>query len=218
MSIWRWSLRRGWAVAVVGLLVVVFAVAGVGGHRGAGDGRQPAEPVPAEQAYAHDRAGGGRDLLAVHMNSKRGAAMDTAVREQVLQLGIEESKWLLLGIPEPQQAAAIDWPRLGRTLSNLDGVDVIADCGAVSSVSAPRQVWAAADLVVLLLRSTAASVRAAQLVIPRLRTDLNELGMGADRLAAVVIGPGRPYSLGEVKAALRPRECRRRGRRSPSFR
>ena len=25
MSIWRWSLRRGWAVAVVGLLVVVFA-------------------------------------------------------------------------------------------------------------------------------------------------------------------------------------------------
>ncbi|MBV6524967.1 hypothetical protein HT664_09645, partial [Ursidibacter maritimus] len=50
--------------------------------------------------YAHDRAGGGRDLLAVHMNSKRGAAMDTAVREQVLQLGIDESKWLLLGIPE----------------------------------------------------------------------------------------------------------------------
>jgi len=154
--------------------------------------------------YAHDRAGGGRDLLAVHMNSKRGAAMDTAVREQVLQLGIEESKWLLLGIPEPQQAAAIDWTRLGRTLSSLDGVDVIADCGAVSSVSAPRPVWAAADLVLLLLRSTAASVRAAQLVIPRLRTDLNELGMGADRLAAVVIGPGRPYSLGEVKAALRP--------------
>ena len=68
----------------------------------------------------------------------------------------------------------------------------------------PRQVWAAADLVVLLLRSTAASVRAAQLAIPRLRADLNELGMGADRLAAVVIGPGRPYSLGEVKAALRP--------------
>ena len=28
--------------------------------------------------------------------------------------------------------------------------------------------------------------------------------MGADRLAAVVIGPGRPYSLAEVKAALRP--------------
>jgi hypothetical protein len=83
-------------------------------------------------------------------------------------------------------------------------VDVIADCGAVSSVSAPRPVWAAADLVVLVLRSTAASVRAAQLVIPRLRTDLNELGMGADRLAAVVVGPGRPYSLGEVKAALRP--------------
>ena len=67
------------------------------------------------------------------MNSKRGAAMDTAVREQVLQLGIDENKWLLLGIPEPQQAAAIDWPRLGRTLSNLGGVDVIADCGAVSS-------------------------------------------------------------------------------------
>jgi hypothetical protein len=154
--------------------------------------------------YAHDRAGGGRDLLAVHMNSKRGAAMDAAVREQVLQLGIDESKWLLLGIPEPQQAAAIDWPRLGRTLSNLGGVDVIADCGAVSSMSAPRQVWAAADLVVLLLRSTAASVRSAQLAIPRLRADLNELGMGADRLAAVVVGPGRPYSLGEVKAALRP--------------
>ena len=154
--------------------------------------------------YAHDRAGGGRDLLAVHMNSKRGAAMDTAVREQVLQLGVEDSRWLLLGVPEPQQAAAIDWPRLGRTLSSLDGVDVIADCGAVSSVSAPRPVWAAADLVLLLLRSTATSVRAAQLVIPRLRTDLNELGMGADRLAAVVIGPGRPYSLGEVKAALRP--------------
>ena len=154
--------------------------------------------------YAHDRAGGGRDLLAVHMNSKRGAAMDAAVREQVLQLGVEESRWLLLGVPEPQQAAAIDWPRLARTLATLDGVDVIADCGAIWSVSAPRQVWAAADLVVLVLRATAAGVRSAQLAIPRLRADLTELGMGADRLAAVVIGPGRPYSLAEVKAALRP--------------
>ena len=154
--------------------------------------------------YAHDRAGAGRDLLAVHMNSKRGAAMDAAVREQVLQLGVEESRWLLLGVPEPQQAAAIDWPRLARTLATLDGVDVIADCGAIWSVSAPRQVWAAADLVVLVLRATAAGVRSAQLAIPRLHADLTELGMGADRLAAVVIGPGRPYSLAEVKAALRP--------------
>jgi hypothetical protein len=154
--------------------------------------------------YAHDRAGGGRDLLAVHMNSKRGAAMDAAVREQVLQLGLEESRWLLLGVPEPQQAAAVDWPRLARTLATWDGVDVIADCGAIWSVSAPRQVWAAADLVVLVLRATAAGVRSAQLAIPRLHADLTELGMGADRLAAVVIGPGRPYSLAEVKAALRP--------------
>ena len=203
---WRWPPRRGgspscWSPGADGMLIATVSAKGAPGVSVASLAWTLAWPRPVllaeceprgsdfQVGYAHDRAGAGRDLLAVHMNSKRGAAMDTAVREQVLQLDIEKSKWLLLGIPEPQQAAAIDWARLARTLSNLNGVDVIADCGAASSVSAPRQVWAAADLVVLLLRSTAASVRAAQLAIPRLRTDLNELGMGADRLAAVVIGP-----------------------------
>ena len=62
--------------------------------------------------YAHDRAGGGRDLLAVHMNSKRGAAMDTAVREQVLQLGDRREQVVAAGNP---RAAAGGRDRLAPT-------------------------------------------------------------------------------------------------------
>jgi len=152
--------------------------------------------------YAHSQAGQGRDLLAVHMATQRGAAMSTALRDQVLQLGTD--RWLLAGVPEPQQAERLDWTRLGRTLSTLE-IDVIADCGAVSAISAPRQVWSAADLVLLATRSTASAVRAAQLAIPRLRSDLNELGMGSDRLGVALIDAGHPYSKAEIAAALSPK-------------
>src|SRR5664279_434880 len=163
---WRWPPRRAgrpssWCRGVDGVMLIATVSAkgapGVSVASLAWTLQWPRPVLLAEceprgsdfqVGYAHDRAGGGRDLLAVHMNSQRGAAMDAAVREQVLRLGVEESRWLLLGVPEPQQAAAVDWPRLARTLATWDGVDVIADCG--------------------------------------------------------VIGPGRPYSLAEVKTALRP--------------
>lgn len=148
--------------------------------------------------YAQSSAGAGRDLLSVHMASKRGAPMDLAVRDNAFQLGPQS--WLLLGVPEPQQATAVDWHRLSSTLSRL-GLDVIADCGSVSTATAPRPVWAAADLTVMVVRPTAIGVRAAQLALPRLRRDLTDLGKGADRLVAVVVESG-PYSVAEVREAL----------------
>lgn len=154
--------------------------------------------------WAHSQAGQGRDLLSAYVASRRATPMDVAIRDQAVALS--EDRWLLAGFPEPQQAAAMDWTRLARACSGMQGLDVIADCGAVTAVNAPRQMWSAADLVVLVVRATAPGVRAAQLVLPRLRSDLAELGLGADRLGVVVVGAGRPYSVGEVQDALNPKD------------
>lgn len=152
--------------------------------------------------YAHRYAGVAppRNLLAVHTAASRGTAMTTAVRDNVLSIG--ENRWLLAGFPEPRQAAAFDWSRLARALAGPVGIDTIVDCGAVTAEGGPRALWSVADLLVLVVRATAPGVRAAELVIPRLRQDLADLGMGEDRLAVAVAGAGNPYSTREVLDAL----------------
>lgn len=150
--------------------------------------------------YAHQHAGAGHDLLSVHMAATRGVAMDQAIRDRVLQ--IADQRWLLLGVPEPQQAGPIDWPRVARAAASMPDVDVIADCGAITSAHRSSDMCAAADLVLLVVRATAAGVRAAQLSLPTLRADLRRGGMGDDRLALLVVGAGRPYSSAEVAQAM----------------
>lgn len=152
--------------------------------------------------YAHTHAGAGRDLLAVHMAASRGGAMDQAVRDRVLE--IADQRWLLLGLPEPQQAAALDWPRFARACATMTDVDVIADCGALTSAGAPTTMWATADIVLLVVRATARGVRAAQLALPKLRDDLSRLGLGDDRLGLLIVGAGRPYGSSEIGKALTP--------------
>ena len=152
--------------------------------------------------YAHRYAGltPARTLLSVHAAASRATPMTTAIRDNVLSVG--ENRWLLAGFPEPRQAAAFDWARFARAVAGPIGIDAIADCGAVTATGGPRALWSVGDLLVLVVRATAPGVRAAELVIPRLRADLAELGMGEDRLAVAIAGAGEPYSTREVMDAL----------------
>ena len=149
-------------------------------------------------SYGQGRDLEGRGLLSLHV-AARHQPMASAVWSQVVTLA--PTCWLLPGLDESRHAGTMDWAGLARALGGLD-VDVIADCGALPAVKPPADVWTTADLAVLVLRPTLPAVHSAQGVAETVRSDLMNSGLGADRLVSVIVGPGRPYSVGEVTAAM----------------
>lgn len=153
--------------------------------------------------YGQGQDAQGRGLLGIQVASRR-EPWTTALWANVIALGSSDTaarRWVVPGLDRAQQAASMDWAGLARGLVGLD-VDVIADCGSVRAVQAPSAVWAAADCAVMVLRPTLAGVHAALHSSEVVRSDLRATGLGVERFASVVIGPGRPYSSGDVEQAL----------------
>lgn len=107
------------------------------------------------------------------------------------------------GIQSPAQAASLTglWPDLLPVLDALDdaGIDTIIDAGRISAQHAPTAAIAAADLAILVTRSTLpalAAVRAWQPTIQSLLTDLTGFGLA-------VVGPGRPNPTDEIKRVFK---------------
>lgn len=144
----------------------------------------------------------GRGLLGFEVSSRRMDPLE-ALSQQVVQL---DQQWpdtfVLPGLDDARQAATIDWNGLAALLASQDQWDVIADCGTVPGVRAPSAIWSAADLTVLVTRATMAAAHFAESSAQVLRGDLQAHGLGIDRLVSIVVGAGRPYSLGEMEAFL----------------
>ena len=109
---------------------------------------------------------------------------------------------MLPGVEEPRHSGTVEWSSVARALASLKDVDVIADCGAVPAAKPPTPLLSSSDLVVLVTRATLRSTHATQGVTGLLRSDLMNSGLGADRLVSIVVGPGHPYPLADVTAAL----------------
>lgn len=149
--------------------------------------------------YGQGRHADGRGLLNLQIAARR-ETMTSALWSTTVELG--ESRWALPGLEEPKQAGSVEWASLARALTAQVEVDVIADCGVVPALRAPSPVWAAADMVVLVMGSSLRGTRAAGNAAGLLRSELMSTGLGADRLVSSVVGPGRPYPLGDVRAAM----------------
>lgn len=114
------------------------------------------------------------------------------------------SRVLLAGVSDPAQAASVApvWDRLALHFARLgradSGTDVIIDCGRLTSNYPPLPLLAAADCVLLVVRTTLRSASSAKPAIDLMR---HGLGSRADRLGLVVVEGGE-YPAGDVAKAL----------------
>lgn len=151
--------------------------------------------------FGQGRFAAGRGLLNLWVAARGAASMSDALWSATVELG--ENRWALSGLDESRQSGSVAWSVLARALTQVpDGIDVIADCGVAPALRAPSAVWSAADLVVLATRSSLRATHSAINAGTLLRAELTSSGFGPDRLGAVVIGAGRPYPMGQVRAAL----------------
>lgn len=146
----------------------------------------------------------GRGLLGWHVAARRIGAADAFWANAVRLQG---ECWLVPGVDTPVQAASIDYAALASTLAGL-GVDVLVDAGRIPGPTGIGPLVAAADKTVVVLRSTLASVHVAQAAESHIAdlagsASVGAIGVEADSLVSVVVGAGRPYPLGDVRAAMR---------------
>ena len=165
------------------------------------------EADPAGGAIRHGYGQGadlsGRGLLGWHVAARRIGARE-AIWANTVRL--QDECWLVPGVDAPAQAASIDYAALAATLTGI-GVDVLVDAGRIPGPTGIGPLVAAADKTVVVLRSTLASVHAAQAAANHIAdltgsTSVGAIRVEADSLVSVVVGAGRPYPLGDVRAAM----------------
>lgn len=95
------------------------------------------------------------------------------------------------------------WEPLLAAFKALDGTgqDVIVDVGRLGLTGSPMPLLHGANLALVVCRPDLVSLSALRSWLATLHTELEEVG-AASSLAVVLVGPGRPYSEGEVVKVL----------------
>ncbi|MGV8848179.1 MAG: hypothetical protein ACOH16_01415 [Propionibacteriaceae bacterium] len=95
------------------------------------------------------------------------------------------------------------WPGLAIELRALEqnGQDVIVDVGRLGMVHSATALIAAADLALLVTRSSLPALAAARQWAADLAAGSGD-GTGAAAVATLLVGPGRPYAASEVSRVL----------------
>ncbi len=142
-------------------------------------------------------AGGGVLGLA----AERGTSGDAVLRHAV-SLDPGETRLVLTGVAEPAQARPLSstWTGLVEVARDIgaNGLDVVVDAGRLGHRWEPTQLIDAADVAVVVTRSSLAGVTAARAALRSLREGR---GPGA-HVTVLVVGPSDPYSVAEVATAL----------------
>lgn len=99
----------------------------------------------------------------------------------------------LPGFPHPGMVGLFGtaWPDLAAALSAREG-DVLVDAGRIGPEGLPAALVAAADLVLVVTRTSLVSLAGVRLYLPALADQASET-------ALLLIGSGQPYSRGEVQ-------------------
>lgn len=155
----------------------------------------------------------GRGVLALTLDARR-SSMRELVWLQVLPLTGAKQAWLLPGVSSPKQVRSVDWPEVAAILPglqhHLQPVDALVDLGRLRPESeatrpdspGPEPLLRTAELVVIALGGSLASVRAGQLRVEQLQALMADRLAGASRLVGLLIGGPRPYGEGEIARAL----------------
>ena len=108
------------------------------------------------------------------------------------------------GLTNSAQAQSMSpvWPALAPLLGELNdrGTDVIIDAGRLSAAGSPLPLLRAADVVLLVTRTTLPAVAATRAAASVLAEDLEANGRGAATLELLLVGEGQPYTGKEISS------------------
>lgn len=165
--------------------------------------REPAQAVQA--GYLRGMDHGGRGLMTLAHLHREGNPLAPELWRQTLPLTEDGDiqRRYLPGFTSPGASRLFEhvWPALGEAFEVLDpqGVDVLVDAGRLSTSGLPLGLLSAADAVLLTVRSSLRSLAGARIHLHTLTDQLAALPRQAT-LGLVIVGPGRPYSAGEIAA------------------
>ncbi|USQ77781.1 hypothetical protein [Ornithinimicrobium cryptoxanthini] len=140
------------------------------------------------------------ELWAAHQQGKLRAVLPTVT------MSLPDSQvGLLPGTRAHSQAGSLAglWEPLLAALKALDGTgqDAIVDVGRLGLAGSPTPLLYGADLALAVCRTDLVSLSALRSWLATLHTEFEDVG-GAASLGVVLVGPGRPYSRGEVGKVL----------------
>ncbi|GGM67045.1 hypothetical protein GCM10011608_60450 [Micromonospora sonchi] len=136
---------------------------------------------------------GGHGLMQLVVAELRGQAGEQ-FWSQLVDLDPPAARRLLLpGIATPAQAGSLapNWHGLAGFFASLErgvGFDVIADCGRLVAPHAPWPLLSRADLALLVVRPTLASLRLAQAAVQTLLAGAGQASDG--QIGLLVVGDG----------------------------
>lgn len=165
--------------------------------------RDPAQAIQA--GYLRGMDHGGRGLVPLAHLHRDGAPLGPEVWRHTLPLSnsTDPERRYLPGFTSAGASRLFEhvWAAVGDAFGALDerGIDVIVDAGRIGVSGLPFGLLAAADAVLVCVRSTLRSLAAAQLHLPTLSDQLRALPTLVPAGLAVV-GGGRPYSSAEISA------------------
>ena len=165
--------------------------------------------------YLQGRIGSGRGLLPWALTEMRrtpppgGGPVPAEFFGQLADLDPPHRQRLLLpGLTDPAQSNTLGplWNRFAGLFRQLEhhspSYDVIADCGRLVAPNLPLPLLWAADVLVLVIRPSLASIAAAMPTLDLLKKQLHERTADTSTLGLLVVGKGR-YSETEIIDQLR---------------
>lgn len=165
--------------------------------------RDAAQAVQA--GYLRGLDHGGRGLVALAHLHREGAPLGPEVWRRTIPLAESTApeRRLLPGFTSAGSSRLFEhvWGSVGDAFAGLDarGIDVLVDAGRIGPAGLPMGLVAAADAVIVCVRSSLRSLAAAQIHVPTLTDQVRALPT-ATPVALAVLGGGRPYSTGEIAA------------------
>jgi hypothetical protein len=158
-----------------------------------------------EVGYLRGEVSRGGGLLGVI--GAPGHDLENALWANTVALDHTGRRLLLPGLRDTRQTAAMSagWPRLADALASAseDGSDVLIDLGRLGPGS-PEALLHCADLLVVVARSTLASVCGARQALHQLQgvSGTAQSASGAMAPVALLVGRDAPYSGSEISASL----------------
>lgn len=144
------------------------------------------------------------DAMVTLVMAQRDGRLAEALPRTLLTIP-ETTIAILPGPKSHAQAGSLTdlWPGLAFELRALEqnGQDVIVDVGRLGMVHSATALIAAADLALLVTRSSLPALAAARQWAVDLAAGSSD-GTGAAAVATLLVGPGRPYAASEVSRVL----------------
>lgn len=162
--------------------------------------RQPTQAVQA--GFLNGGPTAGRGLTGLARLHREHRSLDNELLLHCIPLGSDPTyrRLFLPGFSHPGSPGLFGpiWSDLTAALGRLEagGSQIIIDCGRIGD-GLPAPLLAAADVVLIVTRTTLRALAGVRLYLPALQQRLDALASGTE-LGLLLIGEGQPYTANEI--------------------